>query len=319
MTTSTADASARRSGFRDLIQRPEPLVLPGSYDALSARLVERAGFPATYLGSFAAAASSYGLPDVGLLTLTELAEEARRMVDATSVPVLADGEAGFYDAPNIWRAVQMFEAAGVAGIHIEDNLGGKHTSRPAGLMPTDQMANKIRAAIDARTDPDFMIVARSDAAWVLGDIEECVSRLEAYVEAGAEMVFAPAIPAATLRKVRSRIDAPFMVAGDLNDGQGGDRPSSTIAEYAAAGADVVLLWFSLLGAAAGSVVRTLEELRAGQEVEDLEGVLDQHSFESFMGYAEYERRATFYATPNGAAITPATGSGTHAGDEGVTG
>jgi methylisocitrate lyase len=294
MPSPEPSAGARRAAFRDLLRQPGPVVLPGCYDALSARLVERAGYPATYLGSFAAAASAFGLPDVGLLTLTELAEEARRVVAATSRPVLADGEAGFYDAPNLWRAVRAFEEAGVVGIHIEDNLGGKHTSRPAGLLPIGQMAQKIRAALDARTDPAFMIVARSDAAWVLGDLEECVTRLEAYVEAGADMVFAPAIPAPRLREIRSRIDAPFMVAGDLNDAPGGTRPSSTIEEYAAAGADVVLLWFSLIGAAAQGVTTTLEQLRAGREVSELDAVLDQRAFEALMGYADYERRAAAY-------------------------
>lgn len=294
MSSNAPSVSQRRAAFHQLLRDPGTLVLPGSYDALSARLVERAGYPATYVGSFAAAASAFGLPDVGLLTLTELAEEARRIVDATTVPVLVDGEAGFYDAPNIWRAVRAFEAAGAVGIHIEDNLGGKHTSRPAGLLDSDRMVQKIRAALDARTDPSFLIVARSDAAWVLGDVDECVARLEAYVAAGADMVFAPAIPAARLREVRSRIHAPLMVAGDLNDAPSGDRPSSTIKEYADAGADVVLLWFSLVGAAAQSVSAALEELRAGREVAELGAVLEQHAFESLMGYADYERRAAVY-------------------------
>ncbi|MFE8953533.1 oxaloacetate decarboxylase [Streptomyces althioticus] len=289
--------SARRATFQELVRSPEPLLLAGAYDALSARLVERAGFPATYLGSFGAAASTFALPDVGLLTLTELADAARRMAAATSLPVLVDGEAGFYEAPNVWRAVEAFEAAGVVGMHIEDNLGGKHTSRPAGLLRTEEMTQKIRAALDARTDSNFMIIARSDAAWVTGDIEECVTRLEAYVAAGADMVFAPAVPAVELREIRSRIDAPFMVAGDLNDAPGGNRPSSTIEEYAAAGADVVLLWFSLLGAAAQGVVDTLDALKGGREVADLDRIISQHTFEDFMGYADYERRAAAYDAP----------------------
>jgi 2-methylisocitrate lyase-like PEP mutase family enzyme len=288
--------SQRRVTFTELVRAAEPLILPGAYDALSARLVEQAGFRATYLGSFAAAASTFGAPDVGLITLTEMVEASRRIVEATDLPVLVDGENGFYGAANIWRTVEMFESAGAAGVHIEDNLGGKHTSQPAGLLPTGQMKNRIRAALDARSDPDFLIVARSDAAWVYGDTDETVDRLRNYVAAGADMVFAPALPAATLKEVRSRIDAPVMVTADLFDAPSGDRPGSTLAEYAQAGADVLLLWYSLVGAAARSVAATLDSVKEGREIADLttDLLLDQRAFESLMGYAEYERRAARY-------------------------
>ncbi|GGV77103.1 isocitrate lyase/PEP mutase family protein [Streptomyces thermoviolaceus] len=289
-------AAQRRVAFKGLLASSKPLLLPGAYDALSAHLVERAGFPATYLGSFAAAAGLQGLPDVGLITLTELTDAARRIVDATSLPVLADAEKGFYEDANIWRTVRAFEAAGTTGIHIEDNLGGKHTSRPAGLLDADRMANRIRAALDARDDPNFLIIARTDAAWIYGDLEEAVARLRRYVAAGADLVFAPKIPAADLKKVRSRIEAPVVVAADLYDAPDGSRPGSTLAEYADAGADVLLLWYSLVGAAAKGVADTLDALASGAEIEGLgDLVLDQRTFESFMGYAEYEARASRYA------------------------
>ncbi|MDQ0380456.1 isocitrate lyase/PEP mutase family protein [Amycolatopsis thermophila] len=291
----SATPAQRRVAFRELVRASEPLVLPGAYDAFTARLVERAGFPAAYLGSFAAAASTFGHPDVGLITLNDMVEASRRIVEATGLPVLADGENGFYDAENIWRTVQAFEGAGVAGIHIEDNLGGKHTSRPAGLMTRERMTNRIRAALDARTDPDFLIIARSDAAWVYRDVDEAVSRLRSYVAAGADAVFAPAIPAAKLKEVRSRIDAPVVVAADLFDAPDGDRPGSTLAEYAEAGADVLLLWYSLIGAAAKNVLAALDALGQGREVADIRDLmLGQHAFESLMGYADYEARAARY-------------------------
>lgn len=289
--------TSRRKAFKALLDGPGPLVLPGAYDALSARLVERAGYPATYLGSFAAAASAFGLPDVGLLTLNEIADQARRVVEAVDVPVLADAENGFYDVANIWRAVRVFEEAGVAGVHIEDNLGGKHTSTPLGLLSIDRMVGKIRAAVDARTESEFIVIARSDAAWVEHDIEGCVRRLEAYAAAGADMVFAPAISASELRRVRDRIPVPVMVAGDLLDVPGSDEPSSTIAEYGEAGADVVLLWYTVIGAASKNVSAVLDELRAGREVADVKAlVTDQRAFEANMGYAEYEERSARYAT-----------------------
>lgn len=288
--------NSRRKALRALLDAPGPLVLPGAYDALSARLVERAGYGATYLGSYAAAASAFGLPDVGLLTLDEIAEQTKRIVDAVDVPVIADAENGFYDVANIWRAVKVFEDTGVSGVHIEDNLGGKHTSTPLGLLPTERMASKIRAAVDARTDPDFIVIARSDAAWVEHDIDGCVRRLEAYAAAGADMVFAPAISAVELRRVRDRIPVPVMVAGDLLDVPGSDEPSSTIAEYGDAGADVVLLWYSVIGAASKNVAAVLDELHGGKEVADVKTlVTDQRAFEDSLGYAEYEQRSARYA------------------------
>ncbi|MDX3076720.1 isocitrate lyase/PEP mutase family protein [Streptomyces sp. MI02-7b] len=290
--------SARRKALKTLLAADQTVVLAGAYDALSAQLVERAGFEATYVGSFAAAASGFGMPDVGLLTLNEMVEQTRRVVEATSVPVLADAENGFYDAPNLWRTIQAFESAGVCGVHIEDNLGGKHTARPAGLLSAEQMSQKIRAAVDARTDPDFLVIARSDAAWVNHDVEECVERLEKYVAAGADMVFAPALPAEDIARYRERIAAPVMVAGDLLDVTGSDVPAHTIEEYSQAGADVVLLWYTLIGAASKGVSDVLRALRAGNEVGTLKDfVTDQRAFETLMGYDEFEQRSMRYATP----------------------
>jgi 2-methylisocitrate lyase-like PEP mutase family enzyme len=291
----SSNPSQQRATFAELVRASEPLVLPGAYDAFSARLVERAGFHATYLGSFAAAASTFGQPDVGLVTLTEMVDATRRVVDATNLPVLVDGENGFYEPSNLWRTVQAFESAGAVGIHIEDNLGGKHTSRPAGLMSPDKMVSRIQAALEARTDPAFMIIARTDAAWVYGDLDQTVDRLRSYVAAGADMVFAPAVPAAKLKMIRSAIEAPVLVAADLFDAPGKDRPGSTLAEYADAGADVLLLWYSVIGAAAKGVMETLDALASGSEVADLDHlILDQQDFESAMDYAEYERRAARY-------------------------
>jgi methylisocitrate lyase len=210
----------KTAAFAEAIRSDSPLVIPGAYDALSALLIERAGFSATYIGSFATAASAFGLPDVGVLTLTEMVDHVRKIARATQLPVLADGEAGFFDAPNIWRTVSAFEDAGAVGIHVEDNLGGKHSSAPAGLVPVDIMIPRLRAAAEAKSDPNFQIIARSDALWVFGDLEDCVSRLAAYIDAGADAVFAPGMSAAQLRRVRAKLDAPVMVLGDLPDNRG---------------------------------------------------------------------------------------------------
>ncbi|CAL9646434.1 isocitrate lyase/PEP mutase family protein [Streptomyces sp. enrichment culture] len=287
--------AARRKALKALLASDQPLILPGAYDALSAQLAERAGFQATYLGSFAAAASGFGMPDVGLLTLNDMVDQTRRIVEATSVPVLADAENGFYDAPNLWRTIQAFEASGVCGVHIEDNLGGKHTSRPAGLLPPQQMAQKIRAAVDARTDPDFLVIARSDAAWVNHDADECLDRLESYIAAGADMVFAPALPAEALAGARERLAAPVMVAGDLLDVPGSDDPAHTITEYGQAGADVILLWYTLIGAATKNVTAVLDALRTHNDIAAVkESVTNQRAFEGLMGYDRFEQRSARY-------------------------
>ncbi|MGP4088158.1 isocitrate lyase/PEP mutase family protein [Streptomyces sp. KR55] len=287
--------AARRKALKALLAADQPLILPGAYDALSAQLAERAGFEATYIGSFAAAASGFGVPDVGLLTLNDMVDQTRRIVDATSVPVLADAENGFYDAPNIWRTIQAFEATGVCGVHIEDNLGGKHTATPAGLLSAHRMAQKIRAAVDARTDPDFLVIARSDAAWVNHDADECIDRLETYVDAGADMVFAPALPADALARARKRLAVPVMVAGDLLDVPGSDVPAHTIEEYGRAGADVILLWYTLIGAATKNVIEVLDQLRSRQDVAAVkESVTHQRAFEGLMGYDRFEERSARY-------------------------
>lgn len=288
-------STSKNSRFAALLRNGQATLMPGAYDAFSARLIDRTGFEGVYIGSYATAASACGLPDVGLLTLTELVDHAQRVAAATELPVLADGEAGFFEPVNIWRTVKAFEAAGVVGIHIEDNLGGKHTDAPAGLLAPDAMAAKIRAAVDAKADPDFTIIARSDAVWVHHDLEDCVTRLQRYVDAGADAVFAPGLNARQLHQVRSRITVPVMVLGDLPDSHGDTTPSSTLADYADAGADLIVLFYLTLGAAAKGVSALLGDLREHRSVQSasrfVQGTID---FEAGMGYADYVARAKKY-------------------------
>ncbi|MDH5536991.1 MAG: isocitrate lyase/PEP mutase family protein [Betaproteobacteria bacterium] len=187
---AAASVSERRARLRSHIDSGKTLAALGATDALSAKLIEAHGFECVYIGSYATAASRFGLPDTGLLTLDELVAQARTLVNAVSVPVIADAEGGFNDPANMWRTVQAFEQAGVAAIHIEDHSGpGKHTDAPQTLRPLEEMAARIRAAVEARTGKDFLIVARSDANWVAGDLEDTIRRLAAYAEAGADLVF----------------------------------------------------------------------------------------------------------------------------------
>jgi len=185
--------------------------VPGATDALSARLIEAHGYEAVYIGSYATAASRYGKPDTGLLSLEQLVAHAKSIVDAVRIPVIADAEA-FDDA------VPAFESAGVAAIHIEDHTGaGKHTDQPQTLYPAELAAERIRAAVAARTNPDFLIVARSDAFWVHRDLDDCIARLQRYAAAGADMVFPTLAGPRELAEVRRRIGKPVMIVNNAED------------------------------------------------------------------------------------------------------
>jgi 2-methylisocitrate lyase-like PEP mutase family enzyme len=200
------------ANLRELLASSEEiLVAPGASDALSARLIEAHGYKCVYIGSYATAASRLGLPDTGLLSLKLLAAQAKTIADAVRIPVIADAE-GFDNA------VPAFEAAGVAAIHIEDHTGaGKHTSAPQKLYSREEATNRIRAAVAARKNPDFVIVARSDAFWVHRDLEDCIARLQSYAEAGADMVFPTMVGPAELAEVRRRVARPLMVVNNAEE------------------------------------------------------------------------------------------------------
>src|SRR5215213_1069927 len=176
-------------GLKELVARGKTIAALGATDALSAKVIESHGFECVYIGSYATAASRLGLPDTGLLALPELVEQARTIVNAVKVPVIADAEGGFQDAANLWRTVQAYEQAGVAAIHIEDHAFGKHAAVAQKLRPAAEASARIRAAVDARKDPNFLIVARSDAFWVSGGLDDTIARLKRYADAGADMVF----------------------------------------------------------------------------------------------------------------------------------
>ncbi len=137
-------AGSNRKALRALLATGKTLVLPGAHDPVSAMLIERAGFPAVYIGSYTTAAAGFGLPDVGLVTMEEMAAHAKRVADAVAIPVLADGENGWNNAANIWRTVRAFEQAGICGIHIEDHEFGKHAEVPQLLLSCDEMVRRAR-------------------------------------------------------------------------------------------------------------------------------------------------------------------------------
>lgn len=277
----------RRARLRALVASGKTVAALGATDALSARLIETHGFECVYIGSYATAASRFALPDTGLLSLDDLAEQAKSIVNAVRVPVIADAEGGFHDAANMWRTVQAFEQAGVAAIHIEDHSGvGKHTDLTQTLRPLGEAAARIRAAVEAREDPNFLIAARSDANWIGGDLEDTVRRLEAYAEAGADLVFPTAVTAAQVAEVRRRVSKPVMIV---------DIPKATLADEEHAGASIVLYYgFSAL-VQFDALGRALERFKATRDANAVPGYRERvKAFEDFMGYREFAERARKY-------------------------
>jgi 2,3-dimethylmalate lyase len=179
--------------LRELLAGPEPVLAPGAYDALSARLVERAGFPAVYMTGFGASASLLGRPDVGLLSFDEMAGHARRLAQAVSVPLIADADDGYGNPLNVMRTVREYAAAGVAALHIEDQVAPKRCGHMEGKEVIDaaEMVEKVRAAVEARGDGELLIIARTDARAVEG-LDAALERARRYREAGADALFVEA-------------------------------------------------------------------------------------------------------------------------------
>src|SRR5687767_9510193 len=176
--------------FRALLAKPGCIVAPGVADALAARLVALEGFDAVYMTGFGTSLTRLGAPDVGLLTATEMVDNAARIVDASGLPVIADADTGYGNPINMRRTIRDYERAGVAGVHVEDQVWPKRCGHLAGkrVIPTAEMVAKIKAACDARSDGDFVIIARCDAIAVEG-LDAALERGARYREAGADMLF----------------------------------------------------------------------------------------------------------------------------------
>ena len=273
-----------RRRLRARIDSGGTLAVPGATDALSAKLVERHGFEAVYIGSYATAASRYGLPDTGLLTLDDLAAQAKTIANAVQIPVIADAEGGFNDPANMWRTVQAFEQAGVAAIHIEDHEGpGKHTRLPQKLRPPEEAAARIRAAVEARQDPNFLVAARTDALWIGGELGDAVRRLEAYAKAGADLVFPTLATPAQLVEIRRRTGKPLMIV---------DLPKGTLADEEKAGAAIVLYYGFATMVQFDALHTALETFRRTQDANAVTGYRERiEELEEFLGYKEYVERA----------------------------
>lgn len=244
--------------LRSLLARPGIVVAPGAFDPVSARLVEREGFEAVYVGSYATAAARLGLPDAGLLGMREMVDHAAAVVGAVDrIPVIADAENGFGTAATLWRTVREFERAGVAGIHLEDHEFGKHLPVPGRVLPAAAMVEKVRAAIDARSDPDFVIIARTDARAVTG-LDDAIARGNLAAEAGADLIFVEAPQTVDeIARVAREVKAPLLA----NMVQGGKTPTLPVTELDRLGFKVVIFPAVCMAAAVMAMETALVRLR----------------------------------------------------------
>jgi 2,3-dimethylmalate lyase len=201
--------------LRQLLARPGMLIAPGAHDVMSARIVEAEGFEVVYLGGFAASASALGVPDHSLITMTELLDHARNVAAAINIPIMADIDDGGGTPLSVRRTIRLAEQAGLAAVHVEDLVPGKHfVGHKDKLFSKDQAVDKVKAAVDARIDPDFIIIARSDAIGVTS-LDDALERGQAYAEAGADLVFLPYLrPKDTKRAVEALSKPLFNVVID---------------------------------------------------------------------------------------------------------
>jgi len=250
--------------LRELLAQPELLVAPGAYDALSARLVAQAGFPAVYMTGFGTAASVLGQPDVGLLTMSEMVSRAAALAAVVGDrPLIADADTGYGNPINVRRTIREYERVGVAAVHIEDQVWPKKCGHLEGkqVIPTDEMVQKIHAAVDARQDPDFVIIARTDANAVYG-LEDALHRGRAYREAGADVIFieAPRSIVELQAIAQTFPDVPLL----YNWAESGKTPLLSLEEIHTLGFKLVIFPVSMLFAATQALLGLLEVLKQGQ-------------------------------------------------------
>ena len=244
--------------LRQLLARPEMLIAPGAYDGITARLVEQAGYPAVYMTG-AGTAAAHGYPDFGLVTMTEMVENAAVLARTVSVPVIADADTGYGNELNVTRAVLEYEARGIAAIHIEDQVSPKRCGHLDGKEVTSQeeFVSKIRTAVAARRNPDFVIIARTDARAVMG-LDDAVKRANAALAAGADMAFVEA--AQTMEEVAA---VPRLVNGSclLNVVPGGKTPLFNLSEAQEMGYRLAILPGILLKTVIEHCDATLQALK----------------------------------------------------------
>lgn len=272
------------------------LAIPGAFNALTARLAEKAGFRAVYQSGAAVSAGLAALPDVGLITQTEFAEQARYLTQAVGIPVISDADTGFGEPLAVERTVRLLEAAGLAGLHLEDQELPKRCGHLSGksLVTCAAMQAKIRAAVAARLDASFVIIARTDARAVLG-IDEALDRARAYVAAGADMIFPEALETpAEFERFAREIDVPLMA----NMTEFGKSPLLTVGQLAGLGYKAVLFPVTMLRVAMKAVEVALGQLAAEGTQQGLLGAMQTRAeLYELLGYSGFDERDRSYFGP----------------------
>ena len=279
--------------LKKLILDKEILVMPGAQDALSAKIIERAGFRAVTLGGYAASAASLAKPDVSILSLTEYANIARNIVQAVDLPVFVDGDTGHGNVTNVQRTVQVLENAGVAGLFIEDQVFPKRCGHMEGkqIIPTDEMVAKVKAAVDARVDPDLVIMARTDAVAISG-IDEAIERGNRYAEAGADLIF---VEAPTSREDMLKSNREIKAPTNAIQIEGGKTPLLTVKELEELGFNVVVYPNITVYATAWALKGLWEGLKKnGSTKHWLDKIIPFNEFNTLIGLDKIREKESHY-------------------------
>ena len=279
--------------LRELLAGPDLVIAPGVADALNARIVAETGFDAIYMTGAGTTAVRLGMPDVGLMTMVEMADNAGRIADASGLPLIADADTGYGGPVNVMRTVRTFEKAGVAGIHIEDQQWPKRCGHLSGktLIPAAEMAAKIRAACDARHDEDFVIIARTDALAVDG-MNAALDRAAAYEEAGADLIF---VESPRNMEEISAIPRALTKPALFNMASSGKTPFLSKEEIAAEGFKLAIYPNFALLSAISAVRKTLGELkRTGTVSHIVDDIASFREFFDLMGMKQVQEMEARY-------------------------
>jgi len=294
--TEIQPAGAR---FRAALEAERPLQVVGAVNAYTALLAERAGYRAIYLSGAGVANASFGLPDLGMTSLNDVCEDIRRITGATDVPLLVDADTGWGTAFNIARTVREMERAGAAALHLEDQVSAKRCGHRPGkaLVSSTEMCDRIRAAADGRHDADFVIMARTDAHAVEGQAQ-AVERALAYVDAGADMIFAEALNTLDeYREFTAAVSVPVLA----NITEFGQTPLFTTDELAGAGVRLALYPLSAFRAMSAAALAVYETLRReGTQQAVVDTMQTRKELYEVLGYHEYERKLDALFSTDGA-------------------
>jgi methylisocitrate lyase len=291
---SADDPAMRKTTvLRNLIEDPEILVIPVVHDPLCAKIAEQAGIRAIFSAGYANSAAYLGKPDVSLMTLTEMVSCASRIVDAVAIPVFADGDTGYGNVTNVARMVELYEKAGVAGIFIEDQVFPKRCGHMEGkeIVPEGEMIAKIRAAVDAKSDPDLVIMARTDALAVYG-IDEAIRRANRYYEAGADLLFVEAPTSVDqMRQICAGVRGPTF-ANNLPGGKSPFLPAAVLQDI---GYAVVAEATSCTYVIARAVRELFAEIAAtGSSAAFADRMIRFDEFNRLVGLSEIREREQYY-------------------------